>query len=183
MMRKRAMLGRSRSGGAGSGGAWPGGETIVEPARDGILFVGRRNAVRSQMAEGFARAFARGGTSVFSAGVEPTALDPEAVRAMREVGIDISGQCAKGIDGIPLARIRLAVTLGADVVWTERPRGLVHCYCPFPEPGGGRTIDDLLELRAVRDQLGSVLREYFRRGPSHAVMRPGARGSRARSAP
>src|SRR4029079_6997917 len=59
----------------------------------GILFIGLHNAARSQIAEGWARKLFPPGVALCSAGAEPAAaVDPDAVRVMHELGIDISGQ-------------------------------------------------------------------------------------------
>src|SRR5438876_1939501 len=69
---------------------------LVQPLR--VLFLCTHNSSRSQMAEGLLRA--RGGAAfeVFSAGTEPRVVHPQAIKAMQEIGIDISGHTAKGID-------------------------------------------------------------------------------------
>ena len=60
-----------------------------------VLFICVGNAARSQMAEAFYNAFSKGGGAI-SAGVKPKdEIDPNAVRVMNEVGIDISGQKPK----------------------------------------------------------------------------------------
>src|SRR3990170_6020380 len=63
-----------------------------------ILFVCTHNSARSQMAEGFLRHYASDGFDAYSAGTEPGALHPLAVRVMAEEDVDISGQRAKSLD-------------------------------------------------------------------------------------
>jgi len=63
-----------------------------------VLFLCTHNSARSQMAEGLLREMARERFEVFSAGSEATRVDPLAIEAMREVGIDISGHTSKTID-------------------------------------------------------------------------------------
>lgn len=63
-----------------------------------VLFLCTGNSRRTQMAEGFLRALARDDFEVVSAGAEETPVDPDAVAAMREVGIDISGQETKAVN-------------------------------------------------------------------------------------
>jgi glutathione/glutaredoxin type arsenate reductase len=59
------------------------------------MFICQTNARRSQMAEGFARSLGKGVITAASAGLEPSQIDPLAVEAMAEVGIDISDQTSK----------------------------------------------------------------------------------------
>jgi arsenate reductase len=63
-----------------------------------VLILCTGNSARSQMAEGLLRHDAGVRFEVASAGVAPTQLRPEAIEAMREIGIDISGQRSKSID-------------------------------------------------------------------------------------
>jgi arsenate reductase len=62
-----------------------------------VMFVCKKNSARSQMAEGFARVLGNGKIRVTSAGLEASQVRPEAVAAMREVGIDITDQTSKAL--------------------------------------------------------------------------------------
>lgn len=62
-----------------------------------VLFLCSGNSCRTQMAEAFLREFAGDRFNVTSAGSDPTALDPDAVEAMGELGIDISHQTPKDV--------------------------------------------------------------------------------------
>jgi arsenate reductase (thioredoxin) len=68
------------------------------PEKKRVLIICTGNSARSQMAEGILRNDAGDRFEVFSAGVNPTQVRPEAVAAMREIGIDISGQKSKSVD-------------------------------------------------------------------------------------
>ena len=63
-----------------------------------ILFLCTGNSCRSQMAEGFAHALKSDVIDAYSAGVEPHGMNPLAVKAMSEAGVDISGQRSKHVD-------------------------------------------------------------------------------------
>lgn len=60
-----------------------------------VMFVCKQNSARSQMAEGFARAIASDRITVTSSGLEASQVNPNAIKAMSEVGIDISNQTSK----------------------------------------------------------------------------------------
>lgn len=62
-----------------------------------VMFVCKKNSARSQMAEGFAKAFGQGKIEVTSSGLEASVVRPEAVAAMKEAGIDISHQTSKAL--------------------------------------------------------------------------------------
>lgn len=68
-----------------------------------VLFLCTGNSCRSQMAEGWARALKGGRVDAHSAGTHPHGLNPLAVRAMREVGVDISRHTPKRPEAIGAA--------------------------------------------------------------------------------
>jgi arsenate reductase len=73
-------------------------EEIYAVIKSSVLFLCTGNSRRTQMAEGFLRALAGDEFDVVSAGSEETPLDPDAVAAMSEVGIDISGHEPKAVN-------------------------------------------------------------------------------------
>lgn len=76
-----------------------------------ILFLCTGNSCRSQMAEAWTRHLKGDQFEAYSAGVEPRAVDPRAVNAMAEVGIDISGQKSKDVDALGNMEFDYVVTL------------------------------------------------------------------------
>ncbi|MGI8650772.1 MAG: arsenate reductase ArsC, partial [Rubrobacter sp.] len=69
-----------------------------ESNKQKVLFLCTHNSARSQMAEGLLREIAGERFEVHSAGTEETLVRPLAVEAMREVGVDISGQRSKTLE-------------------------------------------------------------------------------------
>ncbi|WP_263971827.1 arsenate reductase, glutathione/glutaredoxin type [Leptolyngbya ohadii] len=61
------------------------------------MFVCKKNSARSQMAEGFARHLGFGKIEMTSSGLEASQVRPEAIAAMKDVGIDISNQTSKAL--------------------------------------------------------------------------------------
>jgi len=76
-----------------------------------VLILCSGNSCRTQMAEAFLRDVAGDRFEITSAGSEATPLDPDAVEAMNEVGIDISGQQSKKIDPFFGERFAFVITL------------------------------------------------------------------------
>jgi len=76
-----------------------------------VLFLCSENSCRTQMAEAFLRDMAGERFVVMSAGAKATGLDPEAVAAMDEVGLDISGQTPKKVDPFLRERVTFLITL------------------------------------------------------------------------
>ena len=68
------------------------------PQRQRVLFLGTGNLARSQMAEGLLRHLAGNRFDLFSAGTRPAGLNPNAVTAMAEIGINIAGSRSKSVD-------------------------------------------------------------------------------------
>jgi arsenate reductase (thioredoxin) len=121
-----------------------------------LVFLCVANAARSQMAEGLARARVPAGWAVYSAGSHPARLSSTAVRVMRELGIDISAQRAKGMDAVPLAQADVIVTLCADEVCPVVPGGRARrLHWPLPDPAAVRVdaAARLAAFRATRDEL------------------------------
>ncbi|MDP9333339.1 MAG: ArsR family transcriptional regulator [Actinomycetota bacterium] len=90
---------------------WPAGRThpLSVPAR--VLFLCTGNGARSQMAEALLQHQTNNTVDAFSAGSHPSRLHPNAVRAMRERGIDIEGRRTKHLDEFINERFDFVVTL------------------------------------------------------------------------
>jgi arsenate reductase len=76
-----------------------------------VLFLCTGNSCRSQMAEAWTRVLKGGQIEAYSAGVDPHAVDPRAVQAMAEVGIDISNQASKDVDTLEHIEFKYVITL------------------------------------------------------------------------
>ena len=129
----------------------------------GVLFLCVANSVRSQMAEGFARAAAPEGIRVHSAGSFPGSLHPLAVRVMAELGIDISGQHSKGADAVALDEVDLVVTLCQEEVCPPLPSGVRHLHWPCVDPMADATNEaELLDgFRQLREQVRRRVEPLF----------------------
>ena len=132
---------------------------------DGILFLCTGNSCRSQMAEGFARQLVHDSDCVYSAGTAPREIHPLAVRVMREVGIDISSQHSKGVESIPLAKIRRIITLCGEAAENcpILPKTTEHIHWSFPDPALARGDEEriLQAFRDVRDAIRYHVQRLF----------------------
>jgi len=137
-----------------------------ERARAGLLFLCVANSSRSQMAEGIARQLAPPEVEVMSAGSEPTQVNPFAVRAMRELGIDISEHRSKPVNDVDKDRVATVVTLCAEEVCPVFPGAVQRHHWPFEDPAAASGSDEerLAAFRRVRDQIRGRLEEYFSSG-------------------
>ena len=130
-----------------------------------LLFLCVANSARSQMAEGIARSLAPPGVKVSSAGSAPSRLNPLAVRALAEVGIDISGQRSKSVDEIPPDGVEVVVTLCAEEVCPVFLGKALRVHWGLPDPAAAAGSDDqkLQAFRDVRDELRRRLAVVFGR--------------------
>jgi arsenate reductase len=130
----------------------------------GMLFLGAHNAARSQIAEGWARHLFPAGVSVFSAGSEPAAaVDPNAVRVMQEVGVDISSQRPKPVGDVPLGDIDTVITVCAEEACALPPGGLVQHHWALDDPTVADGTDDevLGAYRKTREDIRRRLEELL----------------------
>ena len=125
----------------------------------GLLFLCVANSARSQMAEGLARARFGDRARIASAGSSPATVNPLAIAALDEVGIDISGRHSKSVDTIEPASVDLVVTLCAEEVCPAFPGTARRLHWPLPDPAGGAGSDaeKLDGFRAVRDEIARRL--------------------------
>jgi len=129
------------------------------PERYGhVLFLCVNNSARSQMAEGIARSLLPDTVKISSAGSRPTRVQPLAVEALKEIGIDISDQRAKGLDGIDKSSVDLVVTLCTDQVCPYFPGRVEQLHWPLDDPAAEDSLD---AYRRTRDELISRLKRLF----------------------
>ena len=132
-----------------------------------VLFMCVHNSCRSQMAEAFLRELAPDRFEAFSAGLEATTVDPLAIEAMAERGIDLSGARAKD-----LAEYLGKVHFGFAITVCERanrecpktfPGMGTRLHWPFPDPAAAEGAHDerLAAYREVRDQIEARIGEWL----------------------
>jgi arsenate reductase len=128
-----------------------------------VLFLCVANSARSQLAEGMARSLAPAGVKVSSAGSAPSRLNPLAVQALAEIGIDASGQYSKSVNDVPPDDVEAVITLCAEEecpVFLGKAR---RYHWGLPDPGGATDAEKLQSFRGVRDELKRRLSIVFGR--------------------
>lgn len=135
-----------------------------------VLFVCALNSVRSPMAEGLLRQMDASGLVVASAGVRKDTIDPFAVAAMSEIGIDIAEHepiTIEDLEDLEGLDFDLIVTLSPEahhtaLALTHRIKAAVE-YWPTADPTAteGHREQRLDAYRAVRDQLEARIKERF----------------------
>ena len=132
-----------------------------------VLILCTGNSARSQMAEGFVKHFAGDRFAVYSAGMKPAArVNPFAVHAMREVGIDISSQHPKHADEflgkMPVAHL-ITVCSAADSQCPAVISGVdQRLHWPFDDPAAIEGTDDekLAGFRRIRDEIRDKIKTW-----------------------
>jgi arsenate reductase len=122
-----------------------------------VLILCTGNSARSQMAEGLLRHEAGDRFDVYSAGTDPSVVRPEAILAMREVGIDISGHRSKSVDeftGQPFDYV-ITVCNKARESCPIFPGDTEHIAWDFDDPAAVEGDDEvrMRAFRRVRDEL------------------------------
>lgn len=122
-----------------------------------ILFLCVANSSRSQMAEGLARQLLGPRVEVLSAGSQPTRLNPHAIAAMADAGIDIGRQTSKSLDAIEPSAIDLVVTLCAEEVCPILPGKVKRLHWPIADPAAAHAEQSeeqtQASFRQARDQI------------------------------
>ena len=129
-----------------------------------VLFLCVANSARSQMAEALARALAPENVAIWSAGSEPAGeVNPLAIRALAEIGIDIRGAHPKGLDAIPTDKVQVAVTLCAEEVCPVFPGPVQRLHWPLPDPASAVGDEEarFTAFRETRDQLREKIAALF----------------------
>ncbi len=134
-----------------------------------VLFLCTGNSARSQMAEGYLRHAAGDRFEAVSAGIEPKGLNPLAIEAMREIGIDISRQSSKDVVTLLGQHVPYVVTV-CDNAKERCPIfpgtwKFIHWRLDDPAAAQGAHAERLAVFRRVRDEIiAHIDREFVQGG-------------------
>jgi thioredoxin type arsenate reductase len=140
-----------------------GDDIMTQPATPRrVLFLCTHNSARSQMAEGWLRHLGGSQFEAYSAGTEATHVRPLAIRAMAEVGIDISRQESKTLERYLQQPFDAVITVcdqaneACPVFFGAKTR--LHWSFPDPSKASGSEEEQLAVYRAVRDAIGGRIK-------------------------
>jgi arsenate reductase len=130
-----------------------------------ILVLCTGNSCRSHIAEGFLRAASGGVFDVASAGSKPAGyVHPLSIKAMAEVGIDLSRHTSKHMNEFLNRPVETVITVcgNADQACPVFPGQVNRYHWPFPDPAHapGTEEEQMQVFRAVRDQIRAVFEAY-----------------------
>ncbi len=130
-----------------------------------VLFICTHNSARSQMAEGLVNALYGDHFQAFSAGTEATAVRPEAIKVMAEIGIDISGHRAKSLNEFMDQRFDHVVMVCDNAArdCPFFPGGKDYIHHAFKDPAACEgTEEEILDcFRLSRDDIRRWIEEMF----------------------
>lgn len=148
------------------------GQPDLQPLR--VLFLCTHNSSRSQMAEGLLRA--RGGDAyeVFSAGTQPRVVHPLAIKAMREIGIDISDHWAKSLEEFreqPPMDLVVTVCYEAAEACPYFPNARHQVHWGFPDPSRveGSKEERLTAFWHIRDLIATRINQFLGLHPATSL--------------
>jgi arsenate reductase (thioredoxin) len=121
-----------------------------------VLILCTGNSARSQMAEGLLRHFGGDGLEVFSAGVEASFVRPQAIAAMKEIGIDISRHRSKSVSEFLGEDFDYVITVcdNANQRCPLFPGNVRRLHWSVPDPVvSGNEAAQLEACRRARDEL------------------------------
>ena len=122
-----------------------------------VLFLCTHNSARSQMAEGLLHALAGDRFEAMSAGTEATHVRPLAIREMRELGVDISGQESKTLDRYLREPFDYVITVcdDANEACPFFPGAANRLHWSFEDPSRAKGSEEerLAVFRSVRDRI------------------------------
>jgi arsenate reductase (thioredoxin) len=129
-----------------------------------VLILCTGNSARSQMAEGLLRHDAGDRFTVESAGTQPSTVRSEAIAAMKELGIDISGHSSKSVDKFAGQKFDYVLTVcdKAKESCPIFPGQSIRLHRNFEDPAAmeGSVEERLAVFRRVRDQIREYLRGF-----------------------
>lgn len=130
-----------------------------------VLILCTGNSARSQMAEGWLRALGGGRFEVYSAGTRPSSVRPEAIEAMREVGVDITSHRSKSVDEFAGREFDYVVTVCDNAredcpVFPGKTERIHWSFEDPPSPGAAGHEETMAIFRRVRDEIGERLRAW-----------------------
>lgn len=136
-----------------------------------VLFLCIYNSVRSQIAEGLMRSLYPDRFEVFSAGIAPAGLHPFAIKTMREIGIDISGQLSKSVRDFRTIDFDYVMSFSneiPDILGSRMPSGKTTLVCPVQSPSDlySEEKEALADFRELRENLQRILEHTFGNIPS-----------------
>ena len=148
-----------------------------------VLFLCTGNSARSQMAEGFLRHMAGDVFEAFSAGTHPVGLNPGAVDAMKDIGVNISSQRSKHVAEFLSGHFDYVITVcdRAKESCPVFPGSGALLHWSFDDPGAaeGTEAERQKVFHRVRDEIQGQITTFLRGQPHEEKRSISSRNSKA----
>jgi arsenate reductase len=135
------------------------------PERKKILILCTANSARSQMAEGLLKQICKSKYEINSAGTKESFVRPEAIKVLREIGIDISENRSKSVEEFSEREIDFVLTVcdnaQENCPYFPAKTKLIHHSFEDPAAVEGDEETRLAAFRKVRDQIKEYLENSF----------------------
>ena len=129
-----------------------------------VIFICTGNSCRSQMGEGILRNIAGDIFDVYSAGLKPSIVNPNAIKVMKEIGIDISHHTSDDVNKYIGENFDYIITVcdNAKESCPVFPGNGERIHWSFKDPADavGSEEEVLNEFRKIRDQIKSTLEQF-----------------------
>jgi len=137
----------------------------MDSQKKSVLFLCTHNAARSQMAEAILNKLYGDRYTAFSAGTDPTQIDPLVVLVMNEIDIDMTNYQSKGLNIFKDSTLDYVITLcdQAKESCPYFPGGNLHLHRGFPDPSEfkGNPEDVIIGYRRIRDEIKNWIKKEF----------------------
>lgn len=131
-----------------------------------ILVLCTGNSARSQMAEGLLKDICQGIYDIYSAGTKPSIVRPEAIKALKELNIDISDNRSKSIDEFEHKKIDFILTVcdnaKENCPYFPAQTKIIHHSFEDPTDTVGDEETRIEAFRKIRNEIKSYLPEFIR---------------------
>ncbi|NYB51333.1 MAG: arsenate reductase ArsC [Methanobacteriaceae archaeon] len=143
-------------------------KTTRSQSKQKVLFLCNQNSARSQMAEGLLKSLYGENYEVYSAGNNPSTVNPYAVQVLEEVGIDITDNRSKSLKEFEGFEFDYVVTVcgGEGELCPFFPGGKNYLHESFADPAAveGTDQEKIAAFRRIRDEIKEWIKETFYRG-------------------
>lgn len=134
-----------------------------------VLILCTANSARSQMAEGLLRTLAGDQFDIFSAGAKPSIVNPLAIQAMDERGIDIHSHRSKHLNEFVSQPFDYVITVCDNAAEScpifPGPARRIHWSFPDPAAVQGSEAERLASFRRVRDAIETQFKDWLATAP------------------
>ena len=137
-----------------------------------VLFLCVHNSARSQIAEGLLRELAGDFVDVYSAGSEPSRVNPFAIRVLRERGLDASAHSSKSVQEFIHQPFDYVITLCEEEVCPVFPGAVTRLHWGMPDPSAVQGDNDakMEAFRRTAESLQARLQEFVQTLPQPELM-------------